>query len=155
MKQLHEVSPRLEARVAGTLYLSSILLGVAAMIFNSRNLQALSGPTTVVAGVFYTGLTVLLWDLLRPERVAFDKCRNIQLGGLLAPPVVVPSGAHQQLRIFRHLLPVNRLLNPAVAVSSKCSWCTHGLRGCWLADHNLAVFGPCDFALPGDCRFRG
>jgi Domain of unknown function (DUF4386) len=60
MKQLHGVSPRLEARVAGVLYLSSILLGVAATTFNTRNMQALSGPTTVAAGVFYTGLTILL-----------------------------------------------------------------------------------------------
>jgi hypothetical protein len=66
MKQLHGVSPRLEARVAGVLYLSSILLGVAATTFNTRNMQALSGPTTVAAGVFYTGLTILLWDLFRP-----------------------------------------------------------------------------------------
>jgi hypothetical protein len=66
MKQLHGVSPRLEARVAGVLYLFSILLGVVAMIFNSRNMQALGGQTNLVAAVLYTGLTVLLWDLLRP-----------------------------------------------------------------------------------------
>jgi drug/metabolite transporter superfamily protein YnfA len=66
MKQLHGVSPRLEARVAGVLYLFSILLGVVAMILNSRNMQALGGQTNLVAAVLYTGLTVLLWDLFRP-----------------------------------------------------------------------------------------
>jgi len=66
MKQLHGVSPRLEARVAGVLYLFSILLGVVAMIFNSRNMQALGGQTNLAAGVLYTGLTVLFWDLFRP-----------------------------------------------------------------------------------------
>jgi hypothetical protein len=66
MKQLHGVSPRLEARVAGVLYLLSILLGVAAMIFNSRNMQALGDQTNLMAGVLYTGLTVLFWDLFRP-----------------------------------------------------------------------------------------
>jgi drug/metabolite transporter superfamily protein YnfA len=66
MKQLHGVSPRLEARVAGVIYLFSILLGVVAMILNSRNMQALGGQTNLVAGALYTGLTVLFWDLFRP-----------------------------------------------------------------------------------------
>jgi len=151
MKQLHGVSPRLEARVAGVLYLFSILLGVVAMIFNSRNMQAVGDQTNLVAGVLYTGVTVLFWGPVpASERVAFNGCRDIQPGGLLASPVLVQSGAHHQLPVFRRLLPPNRLLDLAVAVSSKCDWSADGVRGCLLADHHLALVGPFDFAIHDD-----
>ena len=52
--------------MAGALYLLSILLGIAATILISPKAQALGDQANLVAGVLYTGLTVLLWDLFRP-----------------------------------------------------------------------------------------
>jgi hypothetical protein len=66
MKQLHGVSPRLEARVAGVLYLLSILIGVAAMILIGRKMQAEGDRAVLIAGALYTSLTIVLWDLFRP-----------------------------------------------------------------------------------------
>jgi hypothetical protein len=66
MRKLHGVSPRLEARVAGVLYLFSILLGAAAITLIGRKMQAQGDQLVLVAGALYTGLTVLLWDLFRP-----------------------------------------------------------------------------------------
>lgn len=63
---LHEVSPRLVARIAGIAYLLSILLGIAAMMLNSRNMQARGDAANMVAGALYTVLTVLLWYLFLP-----------------------------------------------------------------------------------------
>ncbi|MBV9406810.1 MAG: DUF4386 family protein [Acidobacteriaceae bacterium] len=66
MRKLHDVSPRVEARAAGVLYLFSILIGLAAMILISRKMQAQGDRANLVAGALYTGMTLLLWDLLRP-----------------------------------------------------------------------------------------
>jgi len=66
MKRLYEVSPRLVARIAGILYLLSILMGVAAMVLSSRGMQIQGDKANLIAGVFYTGLTVLLWYLFHP-----------------------------------------------------------------------------------------
>lgn len=63
---LHEVSPRLVARIAGFTYLLSILFGIAAMMLNSRNMQARGDTANMVAGALYTVLTVLLWYLFLP-----------------------------------------------------------------------------------------
>jgi len=65
MKRLHGISPRLEARIAGVLYLFSMLLGIAAMVLIGRKIQARGGEANLVAGVLYSGLTLLLWDLFR------------------------------------------------------------------------------------------
>lgn len=66
MTSLHEVSPRLVARIAGVSYLLSIVLGIAAMVLNSRNLHAQGDTANLVAGILYTVLTVLLWYLFLP-----------------------------------------------------------------------------------------
>lgn len=66
MRKLHGFSPRLEARVAGALYLLSIVMGIAAMMLISRKMNAVGDQANLVAAALYTGLTVLLWDLFRP-----------------------------------------------------------------------------------------
>lgn len=66
MRRFHEVSPRLVARITGVLYLSSILAGVAAMVLSSLKMQTQGDKVTFIAGVLYTGLTVLLWYLFWP-----------------------------------------------------------------------------------------
>lgn len=66
MKSLHEVSPRLVARIAGILYLLSIVFGVAALALNGRNMQTQGNTANLIAGVLYTGLTVLLWYIFLP-----------------------------------------------------------------------------------------
>lgn len=55
----------MEARIAGLLYLFSIVFGVAAMIFIRRKMQVRGDQVNVVAGVLYSGMTLLLWHLLR------------------------------------------------------------------------------------------
>jgi hypothetical protein len=66
MKLLHGFSPRLEARVTGVLYLSSMVLGVLGGVLISHKMQILGDRSNLAAGVIYTGVTVLLWDLFRP-----------------------------------------------------------------------------------------
>jgi len=66
MTTTRRFSPRLEARVTGLIYLCSIAMGIAAMILIGRRMQAQGNQANFVAGVLYTGMTILLWDLLRP-----------------------------------------------------------------------------------------
>ena len=66
MKQLHRVSPRLEARIAGLLYLFSIVLGVVALLLIGHRMQTRGDQANLVAGVLYTAVTLLFWDLFRP-----------------------------------------------------------------------------------------
>jgi hypothetical protein len=66
MKALHEVSPRLVARIAGALYLVSIIFGVGALVLNSRHMQSQGDKANLVAGILYTGLTLLLWYIFLP-----------------------------------------------------------------------------------------
>jgi hypothetical protein len=66
MRALHGVSPRLEARVAGVLYLFSMLLGVAGGILIMNKMQVEGDRANLAAAILYTGVTVLLWDLFRP-----------------------------------------------------------------------------------------
>jgi len=66
VRNLCGLSPRLEARLAGILYLFSILLGVVAMILISRKMQAQGDKANLVAGVLYTAVTILFWDIFRP-----------------------------------------------------------------------------------------
>jgi Domain of unknown function (DUF4386) len=66
MRELHGVSPRLEARIAGIFYLLSILAGIAAMILIGRKMQAQGDRANFIAGALYSGLTMVLWDLFRP-----------------------------------------------------------------------------------------
>jgi len=70
MVERHRLSPRREARIAGVLYLLSILIGLTAMILIHRKLEAQGDRANLIAGVLYTGLTVLLWDLFRPLRLS-------------------------------------------------------------------------------------
>lgn len=63
---LQPLSPRLEARIAGVLYLFNALTGVAAMVLISRKLQSTGDAMNLAASVLYTAVTLLLWHLLRP-----------------------------------------------------------------------------------------
>jgi hypothetical protein len=66
MKRPHGFSPCVEARLAGVLYLLSIVIGLTAMTLISGKMQAQRDHANLVAGALYTGVTILLWDLLRP-----------------------------------------------------------------------------------------
>jgi len=66
MRTLLGVSPRLEARLAGALYLFSMLLGIVGGYSISRKMHAQGDWANVAAASFYTGVIVLFWDLLRP-----------------------------------------------------------------------------------------
>jgi hypothetical protein len=66
MKALHGISPRLEARVAGVLYLFSMLLGVTGGILITSKMQVLGDRANLAAAVLYTGVIVLFWDQFRP-----------------------------------------------------------------------------------------
>jgi hypothetical protein len=66
MGNLHDVSPRFEARIAGVLYLLNILLGVTALTLSSRHMQALSDRVNLIAAIDYTVVTALLWHLFLP-----------------------------------------------------------------------------------------
>jgi len=66
MRQFHQFSPRLKARIAGALYLLAIVMGVAAMVLIDRRMQVQGDQANLLGAVLYTGVTVLLWDLLRP-----------------------------------------------------------------------------------------
>ena len=90
MTKPFEVSPRLEARLAGVLYLISIVFGVAAIILIRRKMLVRGDQATVVAGVLYSGMTLLLSHLLWPvNKWISGGCRNRQPGGLLASAVVM------------------------------------------------------------------
>jgi hypothetical protein len=66
MTKLNRVSPLVEARVAGGIYLLSIVMGIAAMLLIGRKMQALGDQANLIAGILYTGMTLLLWHLLWP-----------------------------------------------------------------------------------------
>jgi hypothetical protein len=51
MRRVLGVSPRLEARVAGVLYLLSMLLGIMGTIFISRKMQAQGDSANLAAAV--------------------------------------------------------------------------------------------------------
>jgi hypothetical protein len=65
MRTLLGVSPRLEARVTGVLYLFSMLLGIIGGIFISRKMQTQGDWANVAAASFYICVIVLFWDLFR------------------------------------------------------------------------------------------
>lgn len=60
------VSPRVEARLAGVLYLFSIVFGLAAMILIRRKMPVRGDQVNLIAGVLYSGMTLLLSHLLWP-----------------------------------------------------------------------------------------
>jgi hypothetical protein len=66
MKRVHGFPPLPEARIAGGLYLLSLVLGMAAMTLISRRMQAQGDHVNLIAGALYTGVTILLWDLFLP-----------------------------------------------------------------------------------------
>jgi hypothetical protein len=55
------VSPRLEARLAGVLYLFSIVFGLASMILIRRKMLVRGDQVNLVAGALYSGMTLLLF----------------------------------------------------------------------------------------------
>lgn len=59
-------SPRLEARITGTLYLFNLLTGVAAIVLIGHKQQSAGDMMNLIASVLYTVITLLLWHLLRP-----------------------------------------------------------------------------------------
>ena len=60
------MSPRLEARITGVLYLFNLLTGVAAIVLIGHHQRGAGDTMNLVAAVLYTLVTVLLWHLLRP-----------------------------------------------------------------------------------------
>lgn len=62
------VSPRLEARFTGVLYLLNMVTGIAAIVLLSRKMQATGEAMNLIASVLYTGVTLLLWHLFRPVK---------------------------------------------------------------------------------------
>jgi hypothetical protein len=87
MAEPFEVSPRLEARLAGVLYLFSIVFGVAAIIFIRRKMLVRGDQATLVAGVLYSGMTLLLWHLLWPvNRWISAVAAIVSLAGCWLPP---------------------------------------------------------------------
>ncbi len=74
MKTLHGVSPRIEARVAGALYLFSMLLGVVGPILIGRKMQIQGEWANTAAAILYTGVIVLFWDLFRPVSEWLSAC---------------------------------------------------------------------------------
>jgi drug/metabolite transporter superfamily protein YnfA len=81
MTKLHRVSPILEARVAGGIYLLSIV-----MLLISSEMQALGDQANLVAGILYTGMTLLLWHLLWPvDKWLATGAAMISLLGCWAP----------------------------------------------------------------------
>jgi hypothetical protein len=90
MTKPFEVSPRLEARLAGGLYLLSIVFGMAAILFIRRKMLARGDQATPSRGSplqRYDLAAIAL--IMASEQVDFGGCRNRQPGGLLASAVVM------------------------------------------------------------------
>ena len=101
MTKPFDVSPRVEARLAGVLYLFSIVFGLAAMTFIRRKMQVRGDQANLIAGVLYSGMTLLLSHLLWPgEQVDFGGCRDSQPGGDLASAVFWYNSAHINNNLF-------------------------------------------------------
>jgi hypothetical protein len=89
------VSPRLEARLAGVLYLLSIVFGLASMIFIRRKMLVWGDQTNLVAGALYSGMTLLLWHLLRPVSKWISAVAAIvSLAGCWLPQLPWYNSAH-------------------------------------------------------------
>ena len=134
MRQFRRISPRLEARIAGVLYLVSILLGIIAMTLISRGRHAQGDQANLVAAVLYTGLTVLLWDLLRPVNYWLSTAAAIcSLAGCWLPQSWFRAAHTSNFLFFGlyclligYLIVRSRLFPAAVGVLMACA----GV--CWL-----------------------
>jgi hypothetical protein len=101
MKKPFEVSPRLEARLTGVLYLFSIVLGVAAMILTRRQMLVRGDQVNLVAGALYSGMTLLLWHLLRPVNKWISAVAAIvSLAGCWLPYLSWYKSAHISNNLF-------------------------------------------------------
>ena len=134
MRKLREVSPRLEARIAGALYLFSILTGVAAMMLNSRRMQAQGDKVNFIAGVLYTGVTLLLWHLFRPvNKWISTGAAIVSLAGCWLPMALYKTAHISNFVLFgvyclliAYLIVRSQLFPSAVGVLMACA----GV--CWL-----------------------
>jgi hypothetical protein len=162
VRQFHGVSPRLEARIAGVLYLFSILLGVVAMTFISRKMQAHGDQANLVAGVLYTGLTVLLWDLFRPvDKWVSTGAAIFSLAGCWLPPSWYEMAHTSNFMFFGvyclligYLILRSQFFPNALGVLMACA----GV--CWLAttwpwlDHTISPYTTI-VGLVGEGTFMG
>ena len=119
-ERIAEASPGLKARIAGGLWLSVIIAGVFAVgqtsalivrndaaatannILTNESLLRLSVVADLVAGLCYVGVTVLLYELLKPVSrspsvlAAFFGLAGVAIGGAtslsrLVPLVLLPG----------------------------------------------------------------
>ena len=134
MKALHGVSPRIEARVAGALYIFSMLLGVAGPILIGHKMQLQGDWANMGAAILYTGVTVLFWDLFRPISEWLSAC--IAIFSLIANwlPQSWYKAAHTSIFLYfglyclliSYLIFRSHFLPKFVGVSMACA----GV--CWL-----------------------
>ena len=64
--KLNTVPPRLEARFTGVVYLLNMATGIAAIVLLGHSMRSAGDAMNFIASVLYTGVTLLLWHLLRP-----------------------------------------------------------------------------------------
>lgn len=134
MGNLHDVSPRFEARITGVLYLLNILLGILALTLNSHQMQTRGDQINFIAGVIYTAVTVLLWHLFRPvSKWLSAVAAFFSLLGCWIPQSVYSAAHVSNLAAFgiyciliAYLTRRSHFFPRALAVSMACS----GI--CWL-----------------------
>jgi hypothetical protein len=127
-------SPRLEARIAGGLYLLNILVGITALILINRRMQAQGDLANFIAGVIYTGVTILLWHLFRPVNKWISAVAAIfSLMGCWLPQSVYTAAHLNNFVCFgvyclliAYLIARSRFFPGALALPMACS----GI--CWL-----------------------
>src|SRR5579863_622395 len=101
MAKPFNVSPRLEARLAGVLYLFSIVFGLAAMILIRRKMLVRGDRVNLVAGVLYSAMTLLLSHLLWPVNKWISAVAAIvSLAGCWLPQLSWYNSAHISSNLF-------------------------------------------------------
>lgn len=138
------VSPRLEARVTGGLYLLNILVGILALILINRKMQTQGDQVNFIAGVIYTGVTVLLWHIFWPVNKWVSTVAAIfSLMGCWLPQAVYTAAHLNNFVCFGvYCLSIAYLI-----ARSHYFPVALGLLRYLLVDHHLAPLGPCAFAI--------
>jgi Domain of unknown function (DUF4386) len=129
-----EVSPRLEARVAGVLYLLNIVLGVTALTLIGRHMQTLGDRVNFIAAIDYTIVTALLWHLFLPaSKWLWSITAIFSLLGCWLPTAVYSAAHLNNLASFgvycgmiAYLIARSRFFPRPLALTMACA----GL--CWL-----------------------
>jgi Domain of unknown function (DUF4386) len=101
MTKPFNVSPRVEARLAGVLYLFSIVFGLAAMTFMRRKMLVRGDQANLIAGVLYSAMTLLLSHLLWPVNKWISAVAAIvSLAGSWLPQFFWYNSAHINNNLF-------------------------------------------------------